>query len=290
MELRIGDRIIKEGQSPYMIAEIGINHNGDLQIAKRLIDAAFACQWDAVKFQKREPDIAVPEEQKKVPRDTPWGTMSYLDYKKKIEFGKEEYDYIDAYCKEKPIDWSASPWDMPSLEFMLQYEVPFIKIASATMTSDEIIKKAAKSNKTIIMSTGMSTIEEIDHAVGILEKFAGKNYILMHTNSCYPSDYEDINLRMIDTLRNRYNCLIGYSGHEKDLEASVVAASMGVVAIERHITLSHQMWGTDQQASLEVNAMAMLRGRIKEVSSIMGNGKKILSEKELSVRKKLRGI
>ena len=283
------DKKEENPRKPYLIAEIGINHNGDLQIAKKLIDAANACGWNAVKFQKREPDIAVPEEQKGVMRDTPWGRMTYLDYKKKIEFGKDEYDYIDKYCKEKPIDWTASPWDIPSLRFLLNYDIPFIKIASATLTNDEIIAESAQSGKTVVISTGMSTIEEIDHAVEIIEKYTGKNYILMHTNSAYPSPHADLNLKMIQTLHNRYNCLVGYSGHEEDLEPSVAAVVMGACVIERHVTLSHKMWGTDQKASLEVQAMGMLAGRVGTIWEMMGTGEKFLSKNELEVRKKLRG-
>lgn len=288
-EIIIGNEVIRENKDPYLIAEIGINHNGDLQIAKRLIDAAFACRWNAVKFQKRVPEIAVPEAQKSVMRDTPWGRMTYLEYKKRIEFGQEEYDYIDRYCREKPIDWTASPWDIPSLRFLLQYDVPFIKIASATLTNDEILTEAAKSGKVIVLSTGMSTMEEIDHAAELLEKHADGNYILMHTNSTYPADHLDLNLSMITTLRERYGCLVGYSGHESDLEPSVVAEVLGAVMIERHVTISHDLWGTDQKASLEVPAMGMLAGRIRNVHGMMGTGEKILSEGELAVRKKLRG-
>lgn len=288
-EIVIGNSVIKEGCNPYLIAEIGINHNGDLQVAKRLMDAAFACRWDCVKFQKREPDIAVPEHQKNIMRETPWGTMTYLEYKKRVEFGQKEYDYIDKYCAEKPLDWTASPWDMPSLEFLLRYDIPFIKIASATITNDELMKCAAKSGKTLVVSTGMSTIEEIDHVVDLMEKYSDGNYILMHTNSSYPTDQDDINLKMLSTLKERYNCLVGYSGHEQDLEPSVIAGAMGAVMVERHVTLSHEMWGTDQAASLEVPAMGMLAGRLRNVRIIMGNGKKELSEKELAVRKKLRG-
>lgn len=289
LEIKLGNRIISEEANPYLIAEIGINHNGDMQIAKRLIDAAFACQWNAVKFQKREPDIAVPEEQKNVIRDTPWGRMTYLEYKKRVEFGKDEYDYIDKYCREKPIDWSASPWDLPSLDFLLNYDIPFIKIASASITNDELLSAAAKSGRVVIMSTGMSTIEEIDHAVELLEKYMGKNYILMHTNSSYPTDQDEINLLMIRTLKERYNCLVGYSGHEQDLEPSVVAIALGAVCIERHVTLSHDMWGTDQKSSLTVAAMTMLQGRGQNVRVMLGDGRKVLSKKELAVRKKLRG-
>ena len=288
-EIIIANEVIRENCDPYLIAEIGINHNGDLQIAKRLMDAAFACRWNAVKFQKRVPEIAVPEAQKSVMRDTPWGRMTYLEYKKRVEFGKEEYDTIDRYCREKPIDWTASPWDLPSLRFLVQYDIPFLKIASATITNDELLTEAAKSGKVIVMSTGMSTMEEIDHAVEILEQYSGGNYILMHTNSSYPADHEDLNLNMIRTLKERYGCLVGYSGHEQDLEPTVVAAVLGAVMIERHVTISHEMWGTDQKASLEVPAMGMLAGRLRNIRGMMGSGEKELCEKELAVRKKLRG-
>lgn len=288
-EVKIGNKIIsKDMERPYLIAEIGINHNGDIGIAKRLLDATFACQWDCAKFQKREPDIAVPENQKSVMRDTPWGRMTYLEYKHHVEFGKEQYDYIDRYCREKPIDWTASPWDIPSLRFLLQYDIPFIKIASATITNDDLLMEACKSGKPVVMSTGMSTYEEIDHAVELLEKYADGNYILMHTNSCYPAAYEDLNLKMINTLSERYGCLVGYSGHEQDLHPTVAAAVMGAVIIERHVTVCHEMWGTDQAASLEVSGMALLRGRVESIRLMFGDGKKKLSEKELIVREKLR--
>ena len=280
---------IKEEGRPYLIAEIGINHNGDIQIAKKLIDAANATSWQAVKFQKREPDIAVPEAQKGVMRDTPWGRITYLEYKKKIEFGKKEYDCIDAYCREKPIAWTASPWDIPSLDFLLHYDIPFIKVASASITNKELLTLCARSGKPIVMSTGMSTWDEIDSAVDILEKEGNGEYILMHTNSAYPARDEDLNLKMIQTLKNRYNCLVGYSGHEQNLEGTVIAAALGASVIERHITLDHNMWGTDQAASLTVHAMDMLRRRIEAVDRVMGTGEKHLCEAELKVRKKLRG-
>ena len=285
----LGGYRVGEEQEPYFIAEIGINHNGDLQIAKRLMDAAFACRWNAVKFQKREPDIAVPEAQKAVPRDTPWGRMTYLAYKKRIEFGRAEYDEIDRYCKSKPLAWTASPWDLPSLQFLLSYDVPFVKIASATITNDALLTAAAKSGKAIVLSTGMSTWEEIDHAVEILERYADGNYILMHTNSVYPAPPDQLNLRMIPALRERYGCLVGYSGHEENLSPTVIAAMLGARVIERHVTLSHAMWGTDQKASLTVPAMGMLRERVRGIPEMLGDGERHLSEGELAVRKKLRG-
>lgn len=289
LEFFLGNNIINEESEPYLIAEIGINHNGDIQIAKKLIDAAYATGWQAVKFQKREPDIAVPENQKGVMRDTPWGRMTYLEYKKRVEFGKSEYDYIDRYCKEKPLSWTASPWDMPSLEFLLQYDIPFIKIASASLTNDELLTAASHSGKPLIVSTGMSTWEEIDHAVEILEREAGGYYILMHTNSSYPCPHKDLNLKMISVLRERYHCLVGYSGHEEDLSPSVVAVCLGAKVVERHVTLSHDMWGTDQKASLMVPAMGMLAGRVAGIKEMLGDGQRHLSENELAVRRKLRG-
>lgn len=277
-------------KKPYLIAEIGINHNGDLQIAKKLIDAAFACGWDCVKFQKREPDICVPEHQKNVEKDTPWGKMTYLEYKKKIEFGKEEYDYIDKYCKEKPIDWTASVWDLPSLEFISKYEVPFIKIPSAKLTEKNLLWAAAKTGRPIIFSTGMSTLEEIDEAVGILEEYAPNRYLLMHCNSAYPAPQKELNINCIKTLQERYKCPIGYSGHEYDLEPSVFSVILGAKAIERHITIDHALWGTDQEASLEVQGMDILRRRIEAIPILLGDGKKEITESEMPIRKKLRGV
>lgn len=288
-EILLGNYVVNENSFPFMIAEIGINHNGDLQIAKKLIDAANACLWDCVKFQKREPDIAVPEAQKNVMRDTPWGKMTYLEYKKRLEFGKAEYDYIDAYCREKPIAWTASPWDIPSLEFLLGYDLPFIKIASASNSDWDLLKLACLSGRPLLVSTGMSTLEEMDRTVSFLEKYANGNFILLHTNSAYPSPASELNLRMIVTLRERYGCLVGYSGHEYDLEPTVVAVSMGAKVIERHVTLDHNMWGTDQAASLTVGAMAMMHGRMKEILLMLGDGNKVITEKEKAVRKKLRG-
>ena len=186
----------KNLDKPYLIGEIGINHNGDEQIAKKLIDAAFSTSWDCVKFQKRNPDVAVPDHQKKVMRDTPWGRMTYLEYKYKIEFGKKEFDYFDKYCAEKPIDWTASVWDLDSLNFLLDYKVPFIKIPSAHLTNDNVLIETAKSGVSIIASTGMSTLKEVDHAVNLLEKHS-KSYSIMHTNSSYPSKIEDLNLDLL---------------------------------------------------------------------------------------------
>lgn len=289
-EIRIGDYKVNEQSPVLMIAEIGLNHNGDLQIAKKLIDAAFACNWHFVKFQKRTPEICVPDSQKNVLRETPWGKITYLEYRYKVEFEQQEYDYIDSYCREKPIYWTASVWDEFSLDFLMRYDVPFIKIPSAKLTETALLIKSAQSGKPVILSTGMSEIAEMDEAVDILEKYAAGNYILMHTNSTYPTPPEELNLYVIQFLRERYNCLVGYSGHEYDLEPSVIAAALGARIIERHITLNHNMWGSDHFASLEVHATDMLYKRIKDVQTILGEKAKKVTKGEMEIRKKLRGV
>lgn len=285
----IGDISVGKNYPLFLVAEIGINHNGSIDIAKKLIDAAFACNWQCVKFQKRTPELCVPNHQKKLILCTPWGEMTYLDYRYKVEFESEEYSYIDKYCKEKPILWSASVWDKPSIDFLLGFNVPFIKIPSAKITEKEIVKVAAKSGKPVFLSTGMSTLEEIDNAVNLLEKHSNGNYIVMHTNSLYPTPIEELNLNVIPFLKERYDCIIGYSGHEYDLEPSVIAAVLGVKVIERHITLDHNMWGSDHSASLEVHAMNMLYKRLKDVDVILGDGIKRVTNGENEMRKKLRG-
>lgn len=287
--IKLCNRLVGENTPVLMIAEIGINHNGSIDIAKKLIDAAFACNWHCVKFQKRTPEICVPEHQKNIVRKTPWGKISYLEYRYKVEFESDEYSYIDRYCKEKPIYWTASVWDIPSLVFLLKYDVPFIKIPSAKLTDTKLLQEAAKSKKSIILSTGMSTIEEIDNSVNTLEKYSKGNYVLNHTNSTYPTPPEELNLLTINLLRERYDCIVGYSGHEYDLEPTVIAVTLGARVIERHITLDHNMWGSDQFASLEVHAMDMLYKRLKNIDVILGDGTKKLSQKEMEVRKKLRG-
>ena len=274
-------------QKPYLIGEIGINHNGDMNIAKKLIDAVNACNWDCAKFQKRNPDVCVPEHQKSVSRETPWGTMSYIDYKHKIEFQKEEYDYIDRYSKEKPIGWSASVWDLDSLNFILEYDLPFIKIPSAMITNDELLIESSKTNIPIIMSTGMSTLQEVDTAVNHVLRH-NDNIVLMHTNSSYPTPRSELNLNLIPFLKNRYECTIGYSGHEYDLEPTCIAVALGASVVERHITLSHELWGTDQSSSLEVHAMDMLRKRVESIPTMLGSADKMVTKSEESIRKKLR--
>ena len=281
----------------YFIAEIGINHNGDMDIAKRLIDIASAAGCDSVKFQKRNPDVCVPEDEKSKIRETPWGKMTYLDYKYKVEFGKEEYDEIDVYCKERKIDWSASPWDLDSLEFLMQYDIPYIKIPSAMLTNDELLIAARDTDKKVILSTGMSTRDEIDHAVVLLkskivvEPYYEKagNFVLLHCNSTYPAPIDELNLSAIKTLKERYNCEVGYSGHEFRLSTSVAATYLGASVIERHITLDRSMWGSDQLSSVEPQGLFKLMSGIRELEQARGDGEIKVTESEKKVRKHLRG-
>jgi N-acetylneuraminate synthase len=272
----------------YIIAEIGINHNGDINTAKRLIDIASLSGCDAVKFQKRNPDVCVPEHQKGIIRETPWGTMTYLEYKYKVEFGKSEYDEIDAYCKEKNIKWSASPWDLDSLEFLKQYDLPFIKIPSAMLTNDELVDACARSGKKVILSVGMSTIEEIDNAVGIIKK-STSDFALLHCNSTYPAPVNELNLSAIKTLQERYNCEIGYSGHEFRLGTSVSAVYLGASIIERHITLDRTMWGTDHMSSIEPQGLIKLVKGIRELEQAYGDGVIKVTDSQMPIRNKLRG-
>ena len=278
----------KNLEKPYFIGEIGINHNGSLQNTKKLIDAVSACNWDCAKFQKRDPDVCVPEHQKSKLRSTPWGEMTYIEYKHRVEFGKKQYDYINDYCAEKPIDWSASVWDLNSLDFLLQYNLPYIKIPSAMITNSKLLEESAKSGVPIIMSTGMSSLREVDDAVDLVTKHTD-NFVLMHTNSSYPTPKKELNLSLIPFLQERYSCTIGYSGHEEDLEPTVIACVLGAKVVERHITLSHEMWGTDQKSSLEVVGMDKLYKRIKNIDEILGTPEKKVTESEVSIRKKLRG-
>jgi N-acetylneuraminate synthase len=279
---------IMVNKDPYLIAEIGINHNGDMNIAKKLIDATNACGWHCAKFQKRNPDVCVPENQKNIRRDTPWGEMTYIDYKYRVEFEKKEYDLINKYCDDKNLEWTASVWDLDSLEFILNYNIPFIKIPSAHITNHELIKECAKSNIPVLFSTGMSNWEIIDNAVEILEKEKAQ-YAMFHCNSTYPAPHNELNLNIIPTMIERYNCIVGYSGHEYDLDPSVIAVSLGAKIIERHVTLDHKMWGTDHGSSLEIHAMDLLQKRIKDINIMLGNSEKIITESELPVMEKLRG-
>ena len=272
----------------YIIAKIGINHNGSLETAKKLIDVAAVAGCDAVKFQKRNPDVCVPEHQKSVMRDTPWGKMTYLDYKYKVEFEKREYDIIDQYCRDKNIAWSASPWDLDSLNFLMGYDIPFIKIPSAMITNEELMKASAATGKKIIFSTGMSTLEEIDQAVQWMNE-TNTPFSLLHCNSTYPAPLEDLNLSCIPVLKEKYQCEVGYSGHEFRLGTTVAAVYLGASILERHITLDRTMWGSDHLASVEPQGLIKLVRGVRELESAYGDGRKRVTEGELPIRKKLRG-
>jgi len=270
------------------VAEIGINHNGDIELAKKLIDWAVLCGCDAVKFQKRTVDKVYSKEYLESYRESPWGTTQ-REQKEGLEFGKKEYDVINDYCKEKDIDWFASAWDVDSQLFLQQYNCPYNKIASAMLTNMELIEMIAKEGKKTFIATGMSTYEEIDTAVAVFKKHKCP-FELMHCSSTYPMKNEDANLLMIPALRERYGVNnIGYSGHETGRIVSVAAVALGATSIERHITLDRAMYGSDQAASLEVDELQRLVKDIRCVESALGNGEKVLSVAEQETKKKLRG-
>jgi N-acetylneuraminate synthase len=272
----------------FVIAEIGINHNGDIEIAKKLIDGAALAGADAVKFQKRVPALCVPDDQKDKPRETPWGTMSYLEYKERIEFGRGEYDEIDAHCKSRGIAWFGSAWDLESLAFLQSYDLKYDKICSAMLTNVELLEAVAAQRKYTYVSTGMSTLEEVDAAVRIFQKHDCP-ICVMHCNSSYPARSEELNLNVIRTLRDRYGCDVGYSGHEFGLTPTYIAIVLGATAVERHITLNRTMWGTDQMASVEVPAFFKLVRQIRSIETMIGDGVKSVTASELPIRAKLRG-
>ena len=266
-----------------LIAEIGINHNGDIKIAKKLIEKAKLAGFDAVKFQKRTPDICIPENKKNEPRNTPWGLITYLEYKKKIEFNSKEYNEINKFCKKIKIDWFASPWDIESQIFLERYKLKYNKIASAMLTNHKLLERVAKAKNLTFISTGMSTYKNISDAIKIFKKNKCK-FILLHSVSVYPCPDKDLNLTMINTLQKKYKCLVGYSGHESSVTPSVLASVLGACAIERHVTLDRTMWGTDQSASLEFNGMKQLVELIRKAEVSVGNGiKKIISEEKKKI-------
>ena len=271
----------------FVIAEAGINHNGDIETAKELMLLAKNSGCDAVKFQKRTPEICVPMEMRNVIRETPWGKMTYLDYKKRIEFDENEYDEIDRYAKEIGIIWSASAWDLESLSFLTKYDLPFHKIASALSTNIEFVHAVAQSRKLTFASIGMCDWSQIDRLVEVF-KVEDCPLVLMHTISTYPAQEKDLNLKMIETLAERYKIPIGYSGHESSVSPSITAAVLGAVAIERHITLDRAMWGTDHSASLERAGLINLVGALRKVKITLGDGIKKQVEGEVEIAKKLR--
>jgi N-acetylneuraminate synthase len=286
--VKIGNKLVGDGQPVFIIAEIGINHNGSLDIAKKMIDGAVHAGCDAVKFQKRTPEICVPKDQWNIERETPWGRMTYLEYRYKVEFTKEDYTEIDRYCKEKGILWFASCWDEPSVEFMEQFNPPCYKASSASLTDIELLKKKKATGRPLIISTGMSTMEEIEAAV---EAVGTDNLLIAHATSTYPCPPEELNLRMIQTLKAKYPmCPIGYSGHETGLATTWAAVALGATFVERHITLDRAMWGTDQAASVEIGGLERLVANIRDIEKAMGDGIKRVYDSELGPRKKLRRV
>lgn len=283
--VQIGEKWLGEGHPTYIIGEIGINHNGDLGVAKRLIDVAVMAGCDAVKFQKRNPEKAVPPEYRDVMRETPWGIISYLDYRYKVEFGYDEYAEIDRYCREKGIHWFASCWDEDSVEFIDQFSPPCYKVASASLTDGDLLRKLKATGRVLILSTGMSTMEEIEAAVALL---GTENLVIAHSTSAYPCPNEELNLRMIPTLVEKFGLPVGYSGHEVGLQTTYAAVTLGACFVERHITLDRAMWGSDQAASVEPWGLTRLVRDIRVIEQALGDGVKKVYESEMSSRQKLR--
>jgi N-acetylneuraminate synthase len=283
----IGEKLVGAGHPTYVIAEIGLNHNGDVNIAKRLIEIAADAGCDAVKFQKRTPEICVPLEQRSVERETPWGRMTYMDYRYRVEFEDEEYREIDNYCSKLGVHWFASPWDVPSVTFLERFDVVTYKVASASLTDHELLRAMRATGKPIILSTGMSTIEEIDKAVEVV---GTNDLVLLHATSTYPMPAHEANLRTITTLSQRYGVPVGYSGHERGLQISLAAVALGAVAVERHITLDRTMWGSDQAASLEPEGLRHLVRDIRILQDALGDGVKRVFEGEIAPRARLRRV
>jgi N-acetylneuraminate synthase len=285
-EVKIGNRLVGDGHPAYVIAEIGINHNGDLGIAKQMIDAAVHAGVEAVKFQKRTPEVSTPPEQQTQMRETPWGYISYLEYRYKVEFSEEQYCEIADYCKQKGISWLVSVWDQPSVDFMEKFDTPAYKIPSASLTDSDLIRKARATGKPLILSTGMSTMEQIRQGV---QAAGEKDLLLMHCTSTYPCEPEELNLKMIETLRREFpNIPIGYSGHEVGLVPSAVAVALGACMLERHLTLNRAMWGSDQAASVEPWGFETLVKYVRVSEVALGDGIKKVYESEKPSMKRLR--
>lgn len=287
-EVKLGNRIVGDGHPAFVIAEIGINHNGDLRIAKQMIDAAVHARADAVKFQKRTPDVATPLEQQNQMRETPWGYITYLDYRYRVEFNEEQYCEIDRYCREKGIAWLVSIWDEPSVDFMEKFDTPAYKIPSASLTDSKLIRRARATGRPLVLSTGMSTMEQIRRGV---EAAGEENVVLMHCTSTYPCEPEELNLKMIETLRGEFpNIPVGYSGHEVGLVPSAVAVAFGACMVERHLTLDRAMWGSDQAASVEPGGFERLVKYIRVTEAALGDGVKRVYASEQSSLKRLRRV
>ena len=286
-EIMIGNRKLGDKNPTFIVAEIGINHNGSLEIAKSLIDVAVKTGVDAVKFQKRTPELCVPPDQQKHMRETPWGYITYLEYRYKVEFGLNEYREIDRYCKQKNMPWFASVWDEPSVDFLQQFNPICYKIPSASLTDKKLLLHARETSMPVILSTGMSTMQQIKTAVKVLGE---ENLLITHATSTYPCDPEELNLKMIRSLEDTFTCPIGYSGHEVGLIPTVVAVSMGACLVERHITLDRAMWGSDQAASVEPGGMERLVKYIRVTEQALGDGVKRVYDSEVPSLRKLRRI
>jgi len=283
--IRIGARLLGAEHPVYVVAEIGINHNGDLGVAKKLIDAALKAGCDAVKFQKRTPELCVPPSERGKMRQTPWGYISYFDYRMRVEFGLTEYREIDRYCKSQGIAWTASCWDEPSVDFLAAFDPPFYKIPSAALTNHPLLLKHRETRRPLVLSTGMSTMEEIRTAVDLL---SGCELVIAHSTSAYPCPTSELNLRMIETLRREFSHPVGYSGHEVGLPTTAAAVALGAVYVERHITLDRAMWGSDQAASVEPAGFERLVKYIRVVEEALGDGIKRVYDSELPVMNRLR--
>lgn len=283
--VRIGNTNVGDGEPAYIIGEIGINHNGDVEIARKLIDVAAVAGFNAVKFQKRTPDICVPAAQRDIPRETPWGVMSYLEYRKRMEFGADEYAEIDRYCRQKKIHWFASCWDEPSVELIEQFHPVCHKIASACLTDEALVCRVNATGRPVMLSTGMSTMEEIRQAASWV---APERLLLAHSTSSYPCKPEELNLSMIQTLKMEFACPVGYSGHEVGLQTTLAAVVMGACFVERHITLDRAMWGSDHAASVETGGMFRLVRDIRMVEASVGDGVKRVYPSEVASRDRLR--
>ena len=288
MKVKVGDHLIGEGEPVFIIGEIGINHNGSLATAKRLIDGAVFAGCDAVKFQKRTPELCVPYDQWTIERDTPWGRMTYIDYKHRIEFGRAEFAEINRYCRERNILWFASCWDEPSVDFIEQFDPPLYKAASASLTDLPLLRKMQATGKPLMLSSGMSQMGEIETAVTHL---TAHNLLLAHATSAYPCPVDQLNLRMILTLKARYPDIpVGYSGHEVGLAPTWAAVALGATFVERHITLDRAMWGSDQAASVEVMGLHHLVRDIRDIEKALGDGVKRVYPAEEKMIEKLRRV
>ncbi len=285
----VGSALIGDGQPVYIMAEIGINHNGSLDNALAMIDGALQSGANCVKFQKRTPELCVPKDQWYIERETPWGRMTYIDYRHKVEFDADDYAVIDAYCRERGIDWTVSCWDTEAVAFMEEhFNVTFYKAASASLTDIPLLQAMMNTGKAVMISTGMSTMEEIHTAVGLI---GTDNLLIAHATSTYPCKPDELNLKMIHTLQAHYPGVpIGYSGHEVGLTTTVAAVALGAAFVERHITLDRAMWGTDQAASVELAGLARLVRDIRDVEVSIGDGIKRVYESELGPRAKLRKV